>query len=289
MKKIFKLTSENEVELRKELKSMGLDPQMVDALEYGCYIYDGVNIRKITETMYFARENTEAIMSGLLGGGTAAKAIMDSNAKLNTEKYKCRNEHGKKTGKGFAFEDLNNRAFQKDGYKVDSSIGKEDNWGGPDAIMTDKDGHVFRIQYKCYTNPTQAAKKIAERGGYPGQVIVSNPEITESLKIELKQMEAKGEVPKGTADRVISSSITQEESKRAATPFTKESLRFDARTASKTGIVVAFVAAGVALAYTAKKEGRISKKGVKKSIILGLGLGALAFLTHIGINQSKKV
>lgn len=289
---IIKKTSENEVELREWLKRMGVNSEVVDALEYGRYIYDGEKFRKLSKAEWLAYENPEYGVIGLAGCAVATKVIMDSNAELNTDKYKCRNEFGYPTGKGYAFEDLNNRALRKAGYKVDSSIGKEGKRGGVDAKVMDKDGNVFFIQYKCYANPVQAAHNIAKKGGYPGQLIWTNPEVAEGLKKELKWMETKGEVPEGTAGRVFVSPITLEESEKVAAPFNGdnwESLRFDAGTAAKTGIVVAIVATGLAFVINAKKEGRINKKVVKKTVAWGLGIGVLAFLTHVGINQLKRI
>ena len=154
------------------------------------------------------------------------------------------------------------------------------------------DSNVSYAQYKCYKNPVQAAQCIAAKGGYRGQEIWVNPEVFEELKKELRWMETKGKVPKGTADRVFTSPITYKESEKMAAPFNGrnwESLRFDADTASKTGVVVAIVAAGVTLAINAKKEGRINKNVIKKTVKWGLGLGVLAFLTHVGINQLKRI
>ena len=287
----IKMTSENEAELREALKRMGVAPEVVDALKYGTYVYDGNNFRKLSKAELLAHENPEYGVVALAGFAAATKVIWDSNAELNTEKYKGKNKDEKPTGKGYAFEDLNNRAFRKVGYKVDSSIGKKEHWGGADAKVIDKDGNVFFIQYKCYANPTQAAQSIAAKGGYRGQKIWVNPEVFEVLKKKLRWMETKGEVPKGTADRVFVSPITFEESEKVAAPFNGDnwkSLQFDAGTAAKTGIVVAIVAAGVALAINTQKEGRINKKVVKKTIAWGLGIGTLAFLTHICINQIKR-
>lgn len=284
-KNFFEKTSENEVELREELKKWGIAPEVVDALEYGTYVYDGNSFCKLSKAELLAHENPEYGVIAVAAYAAGVGVISRSNAKLNTKRY------GEPTGFGYAFEDLNNRALRKAGYKVDSSIGKKEDKGGPDAKVTDKEGRVFYLQYKCYKNSVQAARCIVAKGGYRNQEICINPEIFEGLKKELRMMESKGKVSKGTAERVHPSPITYDESKKMAAPFdgrNRESLKFDAGTASKTGVVVALVAASVAFAIHAKKEGRINKKVVKKTLGWGLGLGALAFLAHIGINQSER-
>lgn len=165
----IKMTSENEAELREALKRMGVAPEVVDALKYGTYVYDGNNFRKLSKAELLAHENPEYGVVALAGFAAATKVIWDSNAELNTEKYKGKNKDEKPTGKGYAFEDLNNRAFRKVGYKVDSSIGKKEHWGGADAKVIDKDGNVFLSSISAMRIQRKPLKALQRRAAIVGR------------------------------------------------------------------------------------------------------------------------
>lgn len=287
MKKV-KITKKNEVSMKKSLIEFGFPKEIVENLEHGYYVCDNINIYKISEEEYSKSSATELLLStmGVLAGGT--KSIL-SNAELNTKQYNGVNKAGKPCGHGYAFEDINNRKIRKTGCKVDASIGKTCKKGGADAVVTDKDGNSFEIQYKCTSSAELAANKIMKEDGYPGQMLYVNTEIAEELPKILKKLERDGKVPLGTANRVVDSGVTIEKARRVARTGTKESLTFDAETALKPAIYALVFAGVVVFLYNIKKEGIINKKVVKKTLKTGLIVGGTLFLSHLAVNQSMRL
>lgn len=287
MKRKLKITANNADKLKRWLKEQGMSVQEVNALNYGCYLYDGEKLYKISESDYRRSKVAEIgvkVATGTVGVITAGSCIFISNKELNTEMYNGTNKQGYKTGQGYAFEDINNRKFRKEGYQVDSSIGKSKKEGGADAIFTDKNGNSFKVQYKCYASAWWAAKDIAKAKGYPEQMLFVNTEVVEGSKVELAKMEAKGEIPKGTADRVVDSGTSREEAIRVSN-FGKESLPFDAETAWPTFIMTSLAVGAGTFIYNVIKEGTVNKKVIRNTLLGGLFGGGAAFLGHIGINQ----
>lgn len=287
----FQLNESNEEFMRSLLKEMGVAPEVVDALQYGYYEYDGSEIRPISKETYIMLKVVEISAVTITTAAVGAVGLAGVYNELNTEEYGCKNVAGKPTGHGYAFEDMNNRKYRSMGYTVDSSIGKTKEEGGPDARVTDKDGNTFYVQYKCIS-PNQVdnqAEKIRQRGGYPDQLIVVNPESAELLRRKLQQMEAEGSVPKGTADRIIESGCTREEALKVAGFFTKEGLAFDAKEVAPVAIVVFLVGGAIAFACYLSQEGEVNKRVVTKSLTVAAVLAGVCLVGGVIFNQFRRL
>ena len=288
---IFFYTEEHKDIIRKELICRSVTTSDIDKLIINQYykLSKGEIIKISSEDYYFLRSMRYAVPL-LPGGFTGGVIAYYSNKELNLNNYNDKNErYSYRTGQGYSFEDLNNNAFKKAGYKVDSKIGKKHTKGGPDAIIIDKNGNSFQIQYKCCKKAKYAAKCIAKRNGYQGQLLYVNPEIESDLKKILIQMESEGKVPAGTSERVIASCITYSEADNVCRFGTKESLFFDAEQALPTGLIAFAVTGLLSLYYNAKKEGEINKNVVKKTFKIACLSGFLAFIGHVGYNQYKRL
>lgn len=284
MKSIFLLCSENEQEVKSKLIDMGFSEEVVNALEYGCYCIKDNQIAPITKAKFVWEKNNGAIVVGCCGSVAGFATAVQVNSQLNVEHYNDRNEEGKRTGHGYALEDLANCKARAEGKVVDASVGKTCEKGGADARIDGKD-----IQYKCSCDAQKTSDKIEDRDGYPNQQISTNTELVEPLKKELKRRETQGRVPEGTADRVIDSGISIELAKRVAKPFTKESLWFDAKTALPT-LGIAFIgSSSISLIWDNVKGEGINKTTFKRAFKRGSICGGIAFLGHIAYNQIRRV
>lgn len=288
---IIHLTTENKIIIRDELINEGINPSDIDKLIIGRYykLSRGVLSEISVEEYYYLKSKDYAVP--LVSGALASSIVACSNNRdLNVDHYNDTDDScSYRTGHGYSFEDLNNNAFKKAGYKVNSRIGKTHEKGGPDAEITDRNGNKYFIQYKCCKSARKAALKIAERDGYPNQILYVNPEIEPELKRILLEMESDGKVPVGTSKRVIASCITYSKADRVSRFATRESLMFDARQALPTEITAFFITGIVSLGYNIYKEGEINKKVVKKSLKFACLFGFLAFVGHIGYNQRKRL
>lgn len=282
-KKVFYLSVDNAQEVKKVLiEEFGISNEVMNELDYGYYaIVDGNQIIPITMGEFLVEAHKGAIVVGVVGSVTGGVSTAVINSELNTSHYSETNDAGKATGKGYSFEDMANRKAREEGKIVDSSIGKNCQKGGADAIV---DGR--KVQYKCSIDPKRTADKIEERGGYPDQDIVVNTELVEPLKEILKKREREGRVPKGTSDRVFDSGISAEEAKKVAMPFTRESLLFDAKTALPTLGIVFVGVAGTSLLYDSIDSGKLE---VKKALTRGAIWGGLAYIGHIVWNQLLRI
>lgn len=284
--KYFEILEENIETVKKSLISLGYSKEIVDTLEPGYYRYDGVKVKKITKKE-FEQKTANSIDLISIGGGVilgGCKMYL-TNKELNTSKYGCIDEKtGKWTGFGYAFEDMCNRMLTKAGYHVDSSIGKTNEKGWPDVIITDQEGNKIPAQYKCSTSPKHTAEKIEKRDGYPGQVIITNTELPEPLKKEMNRR--KNYV---VNERIVDSGISINDAKKVARPGTKESLKFDAETAIPTSFAAAFAAALFAFLKETKKQGCVNKKVIVKTAKYGIGVGIFMFTLHIVFNQITRL
>ena len=289
--KLIHPTTENKGIIRDELINEGINPSDIDKLIIGRYykLSGGVLSEISVEEYYYLKSKDYAVP--LVSGGLASSIVACSNnSDLNVDHYNDTDDScSYRTGHGYSFEDLNNNAFKKAGYKVDSRIGKTHTEGGPDAVITDRYGNSYQIQYKCCKKAKSAAKCIAKRNGYQGQLLYVNPEIESDLKKILIQMESEGKVPAGTSERVIASCITYSEANNVSRFGTQESLMFDARQALPTGVTAFFISGVVSVGYNIYKECEINKKVVKKSLKFACMSGLLAFVGHIGYNQFKRL
>ncbi len=286
MKDNFFISSENEQEVKSKLINMGFSEEVINALEYGCYRINEGQITPITKIEFALEKSGEAIVMGASTavGVTTVGAAYCANSQLNIEHYNDRNADGKRTGHGYTLEDLANRKARAEGKKVDASVGKTHEKGGPDAIINNE-----LIQYKCSCDTQKTSDKIEERDGYPDQQISVNTELVKPLKKELKNREAQGRVPEGTADRVIDSGISIELAKRVAKPFTKESLWFDAKTALPT-LGIAFIgSSSISLIWDNVKGEGVNKTTFKRAVKRGTIWGGIAFVGHIAYNQIRRV
>ena len=282
IKKVFFICSENEQTVKSELINMGFTEDVVNALEYGFYRIKEKQFFPITETEFVWEKSQGAIV---IGCGTAAgfATAVHANSQLNIEHYNDRNEEGKRTGHGYAHEDLANRKARAEGKTVDVSVGKTHEKGGADARIDEED-----IQYKCSCDAQKTSDKIEDRDGYPDQQISVNTELVKPLKKELKNREEQGRVPKGTANRVVDSGISIEKAKRVARPLTKESLLFDAQTALPT-LGIAFISTtAISLIWDSVDE-NINKTTFKRALKRGSLCGGAAFIGHILYNQIRRM
>lgn len=234
-----------------------------------------------------SRQDTHKKKTMILGcvGATMVVTITNTNSQLNTNKYISSNQAGFSTGHGYAFEDLVAQLLRRTGHKIDQTIGKNCTKNGPDIRVDDK----YFIQCKCYRSPEEAAKNIAKHGGYIGQEIYVNKEAYIPIKQILKKMETEGQVPSGTTARLVNSNITYDKAKNTASFFTKDSLYFDATTATPI-FVTAFLAATIAVVAIGLLD---KKKFSKELLMIGLGAGLLTGLfaggVHILLNQYKRI
>lgn len=288
MMKKFHLTKDNEVSMRKSLIEQGVSPTIVDNLDFGYYTLNEVGVRKISQSEYLILQSKELLpgATAVVLGGTK---ICFTNHQLNTEKYNEVNKSGKPSGHGFAFEDINNRRFHKEGYKIDSIIGKTCEKGGIDAVCTDRNGKSFNVQYKCTSIAELAANKIEKEKGYPDQILYVNTEIVDDLRRALKNKEAEGKVPLGTSSKVIDSGVTLKQAKRVARFGTKESLIFDSETAIPTFIVTSLAVGAVAFVCNLKEEGEINTNVIKNTLKKAAKWGLILACVHIVINQIKRL
>lgn len=282
MKKIFFICSENEQAVKNELINLGFAESVVNALEYGYYrIVDGQFI-SITKAEFIWEKSQGAIVISC-GAGAGFATAVHANSQLNIKHYNDRNEEGKRTGHGYAMEDLANRKARAEGKTVDASVGKTHEKGGADARIDEED-----IQYKCSCDAQKTSDKIEDRDGYPDQQISVNTELVKPLKKELKNRETQGRVPEGTADRVVDSGISIEKAKRVARPLTKDSLLFDAQTALPT-LGIAFISTtAISLIWDSVDEG-VNKTTFKRALKRGSLCGGAAFIGHILYNQIRRV
>lgn len=284
-----KISKENINSVKNELIKLGYEEDFINDLEPGCYRYDGKKIEKISEDE-FRRETRFNVDLYSVGGGIILGGceIYTTNKKLHTSMYSCKNEQGKQTGHGYAFEDICNMILEEAGFKVDTQIGKTCEKGGPDAIIT-KDGRSTPIQYKCSNSPKHTAEIIEKRNSYHGQLICTNKELTEPLREEIKGMEQADRVEQATNARIFDINVGINQAKEVAKFGTPDSILFDAKTATSTGIVSAITAGMIKMIIETKKQGGFNKEVVKKSVKYGVAVGAGMFIIHIAINQLKRL
>ena len=156
--KLIHLTTENKSIIRDELINEGINPSDIDKLIIGRYykLSGGVLSEISGEEYYYLKSKEYAVP--LVSGGLASSIVACSNnSDLNVDHYNDTDDScSHRTGHGYSFEDLNNNAFKKAGYKVNSRIGKTYEKGGPDAIITDRNGNSYSIQYKCCKSAGEA-------------------------------------------------------------------------------------------------------------------------------------